>query len=125
MKLLNGWTVETALDQIEKRNGWKLCATETGFCCYRNPEGAACAIGAFIPDDHKDIANIAQFEGGVISVYDYEDKDYALFYQYPDLVNIMPLTDTDCWNLQQMHDKSDWEKETVREFLIECAERYK
>lgn len=49
-KIQNGWTKQKMKDQIKlKNNGSKAFASS--ICCYRTPDGNACAAGCFIPDE--------------------------------------------------------------------------
>lgn len=129
MNLLNGWTVETALKQIEDKNGWEQCLSDPSThggngCVYRNHESMACAVGAFIPDDYEYMGDLLDQNPAV---------EHGLFEYFDGLIENMPLTEDDLTELQKMHDGAlsgyigfddKWNKESVKEFLTECSKRY-
>ena len=112
MNLRNGWTVDSAMAQIEKMNGWKRCA-DGDVCKYRNEQGRACAVGAFIPDGHEGTAGRYRVR--------------ALLENFPDLRPLMPLDDEDLDDLQALHDfdfGSNWNPAACRALLERCAREY-
>lgn len=50
IRLKSGWTKEEILRVIKEKNNNTVCMNKDK-CAYRNSEGNACAIGAFLPDD--------------------------------------------------------------------------
>lgn len=125
LPLLNGWTVGTALEQLEKRNGWVRCTKpESTACAYRldahDPTSQACAVGAFLPDDFPDLEGLA-YSGWIVASL--KANGYA------DPAPYMPLPIgsnnqvSGMGRLQRLHDQEseNWNRENVRAFLVRSA----
>lgn len=88
----NGWTRESMLKQIEEKNGFKICSDKEHIkCLYRNDDGRACLVGAFIPDEKYNPA------------FEDETADYLLK-ENVDLSRFMPLDNMLMRELQNIHD---------------------
>jgi hypothetical protein len=95
---LNGWTRQRIIEQIyAKNNGTRAARVVSdstdgsSVCYYRTPDGNACAVGCFVPDDHLG----CRFQGGVT----------ALLRKYEDLRTLMPLDVNALHQLQELHDQ--------------------
>lgn len=91
MKFLNGWTKETFMAQIKKKNPNAKVTNSEGSCLYRDSNGACCLIGAFIPDDVYNINMETHSSDDVINGYDLHD--------------IMPFDIRTMYKLQFLHDR--------------------
>lgn len=88
-KLRNGYTKKEMIQFIRDYNTGERC--HNGFSCvYSDRLGNHCAIGCFIPDDHKGM----WFAGEV--------RD--LLKEYPDLQGVMPLSLRGLEKMQEVHD---------------------
>jgi hypothetical protein len=89
---INGWTKATMKAAIRAgNNGQRAVDSPTSALCrYLTADGNRCAVGCFIPDGHEG----AHLRGAV------DD----LLYSYPDLKDKMPLSPSDMWSFQRVHD---------------------
>jgi len=93
---LNGWTRHKVLKQLGEKNGFKKCADGT-VCVYRNLQGRACLVGAFIPDSRYNT-----------SMDDYHENSAAKKV-IPDfkLERFMPFSTEIMQKMQEIHDNID------------------
>lgn len=100
MKFLNGWTKETFMAQIKKKNPNIKVANQAGSCLYRDSNGACCLVGAFIPDDVYDVNMETKAADDVIKSYDLHD--------------IMPFDIATMDKLQFLHDRLNIHEDLYR-----------
>lgn len=90
-KLANGWTKEKVMEQVKKYNDGTRAITLDGACTYANGNNNRCAIGCFIPDNHKALT----LNAGVTYILE----------NFPDLKKYMPFDNAKALNeLQSTHD---------------------
>ena len=87
---INGWTKETMKARIHDYNYGTCAVDANGTCCYQTSNGNRCAVGAFIPDDHRSLAH--------------KSGARSLLQNYPDLATNMPLDLDGLIELQHTHD---------------------
>jgi hypothetical protein len=112
LPLLNGWTVGSALERLDEKNGWERCALE-GNCLYRLGD-KACPVGAFVADDAPYLKDLLD-QGDSVQFLNEE-----LWHQ---MSVDMPLTLLGCKDLQNQHDNADarpgtWNREWAEGFLV-------
>jgi hypothetical protein len=91
-KLANGWTKEKVIAQVKKFNNGTKAVNDFKLCIYKAKDGNRCAIGCFIPEEHKEALN---FQGSVGS----------LLNRYPNLKPYMPFANLDALeDFQRAHD---------------------
>jgi len=94
VKTINGWTKAKIIDKLEQMmpdSG--RCIEEDGdMCQYRNDDGKACAIGAFIPDTFREALG-------------YIGYVKALLNEYPEVKDYMPITLETLDLFQCVHDR--------------------
>lgn len=105
-KLINGWTKDRVIEQIEQKNGFKQCVGHRGDCKYRGQNGSACFVGAFIPDSEY----CTSFDVGI-------DAFRLLMVASPDLQRHMPLEPMGMNMIQTIHDRLYTCKDTLIEWL--------
>lgn len=101
MDYLNGYTRQSILETIERRNGWIRCIS--GFnenCSYLNADRRTCGAGAFIPESEYS----EEFEGRTV--------ECIPFNRWPMRTEYMGL-------LQRLHDFEGWSRENVEKLLDE------
>jgi len=107
IKLINGWTKEKVMEQVKKyNNGRRAMIGST--CTYLDNEKNRCAVGCFIPDNHK-------------GLYCEAPVKYLLL-QHPDLEELMPFDIIGLTFFQKAHDdiRNDYGNivhETIQRFL--------
>lgn len=96
-KLVNGWTKETVMAQIKKYNNGRRAERipnpswpDIVVCAYQASNGNRCAVGCFIPDDHKALSG---FNGAT-----------ELVRKYRDLAKLMPFEGRALEAFQESHD---------------------
>lgn len=111
-KPINGWTKERILEVIKARP-FEERAMIGSYCTYLASNGNKCAVGLFIPDGHL----------GQHSKYSVD----TLLNNFPDLVQVMPLTLYPLMLLQNVHDLAvinaktamlDWVEKECRGLML-------
>lgn len=103
-KPINGWTKKRILEVIKARPFDKPAVDAIGYCVYLTPNGNKCAVGLFIPDDHRaQKAAINATTGDLISIY-------SALYSY------MPLESEAMQRFQEAHDDEASRNCNVRPF---------
>lgn len=99
-KCINGWTKEKMKAQIKlKNNGMRAVDPWGIICLYRTPDGNACAIGCFIPDNNQAI----RYNCPIDTIH-HQVKEY------------MPIELTGLIELQFLHDRN--EKDNLHDVLF-------
>lgn len=107
-KLRNGHTKASMIATLLKyNNGTRALAGTT--CLFEARNGNRCAVGCFIPDNHRGLK--------------YEEGAKGLLEAYPDLKSHMPLSSSALLKLQRVHDTEDGSTKSLRERMIEWVEK--
>jgi len=102
---INTYTKEDIIWYLETFNTGKRCVSrKTGLCCYKTRDNH-CAVGCFIPHGHKGLG----YAGGV----------FSLLQDYPDLIEKMPLNMAAMRELQEVHDRNHFNKESTLNIMIQ------
>lgn len=107
-RCINGWTkLDMIAHVLSEFKGYAegLIAGQTWaggskVCVYLTDDGKKCAVGLFIPDDHRG----QKFNGDI----------YELLEEYPELRSHLPLPPGEMKELQKVHD-SNWSLHSLRD----------
>lgn len=90
IKPINGYTKKDIIWYLTTFNDGTQCMDQDGVCAYESSNGNHCAVGCFIPSNHKGM----ELDGEV----------KILLEEYPDLEDYMPLEIAALVELQAIHD---------------------